>query len=108
MKTMNFEASRWRRSAIDGEALDDNILAQRRRRRRTIIIAAVVVLVAVLAAAFMFGNGETHAAASAQAAQSLQTVPVMVPGSHQVARTITETGNAAERRGEKERVSKRK
>src|SRR3546814_17329782 len=104
MKTMNFEASRWRRSAIDGEALDDNILAQRRRRRRTIIIAAVVVLVAVLAAAFMFGNGEKPAAASAQEAQSLPTVTVMVPGSHQVARTINATGSSAARRVGKEWV----
>ncbi|MGS1016362.1 efflux RND transporter periplasmic adaptor subunit [Allosphingosinicella humi] len=95
---MNFETSRWRRSAIDSDVLDDDGLARRRRRRRALIIGAVVLVLALIGAAFLFGKGEKPAAATAQEAQTLPTVTVIVPGSHQVATTISANGTLAARR----------
>lgn len=95
---MNFETSRWRRGAIDGEVLNDDGVARRRRRRRALIIGAVIVLLAVIGATFLFGKGEETAPATAQEAQALPTVTVIVPGSHQVATTISANGTLAARR----------
>lgn len=97
---MNFETSKWRRQALEGEVLDETVLAQRRKRRR--IIIAVVAALAVAVAAFLIfaGGGEEKAAPAAGGAGAEQapTVTVIVPGREQVARTISATGTLAARR----------
>lgn len=97
MKTMNFETGRWRRSAIGGEVADDQGFA-RGRRRRALIVGAVILVLAVLGAALLFGKSDEPAAATAEGAHTLPTVTVIVPGSHQVATTISANGTLAARR----------
>jgi HlyD family secretion protein len=97
MKTMNFETAKWRRSAIDGEVLDEEILTQRARRKRIIMIVAAVV-VAILIAVVAMGLGGDEPAPKGAEATALPTVSVIVPGRQQVARTITATGSLAARR----------
>jgi HlyD family secretion protein len=98
MKTMNFETARWRRSAIEGEILDEEILAQRRKRRRIILIVAAAVTALVLAVLAMGIGGDKAAAPAAKEAQALPAISVIVPGRQDVARTITANGNLAARR----------
>lgn len=98
MKAMNFESSKWRRNALEGEVLDDVTLA-RRRRRRNIIIAVVAALVLAVAAYFaLAGGSEAPPPGAAEGAESLPSVTVIVPGRQQVARTINATGTLAARR----------
>ena len=97
---MNFETTGWRRSALDGELIGEEILVQR-RKRRNIIIAVFVAAVVLIAAVFAFSKGEEAgpaAAANAKGGESLPTVTVVVPGRQQVARTISATGTIAARR----------
>ena len=91
---MNYE------STISGE---DVVLANDEeaalKRKRILIIAAVVVLAIAGAAAYYFftsgaGDGATAEDEAAQAA----TVTVTIPGTQNVARTITATGTLAARR----------
>lgn len=95
---MNFEATRWRRQAIEDEVLDEDFLA-RRRKRRNIIIAVVVAAALAIAAFLAFsGGGEEAAPGAAKGAEALPSVTVIVPGRQQVARTISATGTLAARR----------
>lgn len=95
---MNFETTGWRRSALEGEVLDETVIAARRKRRRIIIALAVAAVVAV-AAIFAFTGGEEPVAPGAQeGAQSLPAVTVVVPGRQQVSRVISATGTLAARR----------
>lgn len=97
---MNFETSKWRRQALEGEVLDEAYLAKRRKRRR-IIIAAVALLALVIAAFLIFGGSKEEAAPGAAAGQeagSTPSVTVTVPGRDQVAYTISSTGTLAARR----------
>lgn len=95
---MNFETAKWRRSAIEGEVLDEEVLAQRRKRRRTIIIAAAVILLAVIALAFMMSRGEEAAPAAADGAEAAPRVTIVVPGRQTVDKVISATGSLAARR----------
>lgn len=95
---MNFETTGWRRQALEGEVLDETVLAQR-RKRRIIIITAVVAALLIIAAVFAFAGGEEPAAApgAEEGAQSLPSVTVVVPGNQQISRTISATGTLAAR-----------
>ncbi|HVQ08919.1 MAG TPA: efflux RND transporter periplasmic adaptor subunit [Allosphingosinicella sp.] len=104
MKTMNYEASKWSRDAIDDVVVDEEALARRRRQRR-IIIAVVIVLLVAVGAYMAFGRGgggaaEKKAAAAAKGAegQQLPMVTVVVPGRTEVATVISATGSLAARR----------
>jgi HlyD family secretion protein len=100
MKAMNFESTKWRRQALEGEVLDDVTLEQR-RKRRLIIIAVVVGLLLAIGAFFAFSGGSDEKAAAPAApggAAGAPTVTVIVPGRQQVARTISTTGTLAARR----------
>lgn len=95
---MNFESTRWRRDALDGEVLDDATLAQRRKRRR-LIIAVLVAIAAAVALFLTLGSGAEEAAPpAAKGAESAPAVTVIVPGRQQVARTISATGTLGARR----------
>jgi RND family efflux transporter MFP subunit len=95
---MNIETASWRRSAIEGEVLDEVVLAQRRKRRR-VIIALIIALAAAAAAVFAFSRGDEPVAAPAAAdAKAMPAVTVVVPGRQQVARVISATGTLAARR----------
>lgn len=94
---MNFETARWRRSAIEGEVLDEEVLADRGKRRRIIIIAAVSILLAVFAVAFMM-SGDEAAPVDAEGAEAAPRVTVVVPGRQQVDKVINATGSLAARR----------
>jgi RND family efflux transporter MFP subunit len=97
MKTMNFETAKWRRSAIEGEVLDEAILTQRARRKRVIMIVAAVAA-AILIAVVALGLGGDEPAPKATQAQAVPTVSVVVPGRQQVARSVAATGSLAARR----------
>lgn len=102
MKTMNLESTAWRRQALDGEIVDEGVLAARRKRIR--IIAALAVLLVIAVAAFMIlgGGDEKTAAAAADGAPkggaTAPTVTVVVPGRQMVERAISATGTIAARR----------
>jgi RND family efflux transporter MFP subunit len=72
-----------------------------RRKRWAIIGAIVVALAAILIAYMMFGGGEEKPAGAGGAggrSGQIPTVTVIVPGTSQVARTITSSGALAARR----------
>ena len=94
---MNFETAKWRRTAIEGEVLDEEILAQRARRKRMILIA-IAVLAAIVIAVIALGGEDAAAPAGKEGAESAPSVTVVVPGRQQVARTISATGSLAARR----------
>ncbi|HEV2748340.1 MAG TPA: efflux RND transporter periplasmic adaptor subunit [Allosphingosinicella sp.] len=96
---MNFETATWRRTAIEGEALDADILVQRRKRRRIIIALAAALVIAALAIfALSRGDQPVAAPAAGEGAEALPAVTVIVPGRQQVARVISATGTLAARR----------
>lgn len=95
---MNFETAKWRRSAIEGEVLDEEILTERRKRRRMIMIAAAVLLLAVIGIALMMSRGEDPGPATAEGAQAAPRVTVVVPGRQPVDKVISSTGSLAARR----------
>ncbi|PWG03110.1 efflux RND transporter periplasmic adaptor subunit [Sphingosinicella humi] len=96
---MNFETTGWRRQALEGEVLDEVVIAQRRKRRR-IIIAAAIAAILLIAAFFAFAGGEDPATtpAAGEGAEALPSVTVIVPGNEQISRTISATGTLAARR----------
>ncbi|HEV2867644.1 MAG TPA: efflux RND transporter periplasmic adaptor subunit [Allosphingosinicella sp.] len=99
MKAMNFEASKWRRDAIDDVVVDEETLIVRRRRRRNIIIAVVALLALGIAAFLMFaGGGEKAEAPKASEGQSLPAVTFIVPGRQDVPAILSATGSLAARR----------
>ena len=73
---------------------------RRRKRRRLVIILAVVGIIAAIAIAFylMRGGAGEDAGAAAEGARSVPRVSFMVPGSQQVAKTISASGTIAARR----------
>ncbi len=96
---MNFETTGWRRRALEGEVLDEVVLAQRRKRRRIIIGVAVAAVILIAALLAMMGGGEEAATpAAGESAETLPAVTVVVPGSQQISRTISATGTLAARR----------
>lgn len=96
---MNFETAKWRRSAIEGEVLDHEILAQRRKRKRLIMILVAVIAAAAIAVIALSGGEEAPAPGAGKAgAASIPSVTVIVPGRQQVARVISATGSLAARR----------
>ena len=104
MKTMNLEATAWRRDALEGEVLDEEGLARRRRRIRIAVIISALLLVAVVAYLAMSGGDEKGQAAAAGDASkgggaTAPTVSVVVPGRQLVERTISATGTIGARRG---------
>jgi HlyD family secretion protein len=95
MKTMNYEASKWSRDAIDDVVVDEEALARRRKKRR-IIIAVVIVLLVAVVAFMMFGRGGTPApapAAKGAQGQQLPVVTFVVPGREDVPSIISATGS---------------
>lgn len=106
---MNFEAPRWRRSAVDADATSetiviDNATAAKRRKRRNIILGVAALLVILIAAWFAFAGGGGEAAgkdgagAQEKGGASAPSVTVIVPGRQQVDRVISATGTLAARR----------
>jgi len=99
---MNFESAKWRRSALETGALDEETLA--RRRRRNWIIAAIAAVVVLLAVAFFFAGRsgqKTTVAVNAKAGgggEAAAAVSVIVPGRQRIARIISATGQLAARR----------
>jgi HlyD family secretion protein len=105
MDAMNYEASKWRSGALEGNSSDTDVVVVQRRRRRNLIIAvlAVAVLAIALYLAFGRGGGEEKGAkaagpGAAKGAEQAPGVTVIVPGRQQVARTISATGTLAARR----------
>jgi RND family efflux transporter MFP subunit len=100
MKIMNFETAKWRRDAIDGEAIDETTIIIQRRKRRRVIAIALAALAVILIAVFFFSRGEEAAGppANAEGAEALPAVTVTVPGREQIARTVSATGSIAARR----------
>jgi RND family efflux transporter MFP subunit len=105
MKAMNFESSKWRRSAIEGGVVIDGDELDRRRRRRNIILIGAAVLVALIVAFLLFSGGGSGdkkaggpAAAKGGGAEAAPAVTVVVPGKQQVPRIISATGQLAARR----------
>ena len=99
MKVMNYEATKWRREAIDEVVLDEETLAKRRRRKRIIVILAAVAAL-LLVGLFMFGSGGEEAKGPAKGAEggSLPAVTVIVPGRQDIPAIISATGSLAARR----------
>jgi RND family efflux transporter MFP subunit len=105
---MNYEASKWRSGALDGDSVETDVVVVQRRRRRNIIIAVLAVLVLAIALYLVFGRGggeeKTAAkgaagpAAQGKGADQAPGVTVIVPGREQVARTISATGTLGARR----------
>ncbi|HEY0446949.1 MAG TPA: efflux RND transporter periplasmic adaptor subunit [Allosphingosinicella sp.] len=96
---MNFESAKWRRSAIEGEVLDAEILAERARRKRLILIVLAAIAAVVVAVIFLTGGEEAAAPGAGKAgAASAPSVTVIVPGRQQVSRVISATGSLAARR----------
>ncbi len=100
---MNFESSKWRRSALETEVVVDDETAARRRKRRNIIIAVLAVVILAIALFLLFGRGADEkqgapAGAGKAGASPAPAVSVIVPGRQQVARTISATGTLAARR----------
>ena len=97
---MNFETAKWRRDAIDGEAIDETTIIIQRRKRRRVIAIALAALAVILVAVFFFSRGEEAASppANAEGAEALPAVTVTVPGREQIARTVSATGSIAARR----------
>jgi RND family efflux transporter MFP subunit len=103
---MNIETAGWRRGALEGEIVDD-VLVARRKRRNLLIGVLVAVAALALAAYLMLGRGDHQAAAAPPptkaaaggrgGAGALPRVTVVVPGRQQVARTISSTGTLAAR-----------
>jgi RND family efflux transporter MFP subunit len=105
MKAMNFEASKWRKEALETVVVDDAVLARRRRRRMIIAASLVVLLVAVVAVMMMSRGGASDEKGGGAAAatkdgegHSLPAVTVVVPGRQDVAAIMTATGSLAARR----------
>ena len=99
MKVMNYEASKWRREAIDEVVVDEDTLARRQRRKR-IIIALVAAAVIIVAAILLFAPGGEEAKGPAKGAEgrSLPAVTVIVPGRQDIPAVISATGSLAARR----------
>jgi RND family efflux transporter MFP subunit len=100
MKTMNYEASKWSRDAIDDVVVDEEALARRRTKRRIILIV-VLLLVVAIGAYMALGRGGTaapKAAGKGAEGQQLPTVTVVVPGRTEVESVISATGSLAARR----------
>jgi RND family efflux transporter MFP subunit len=99
MKTMNYEASKWSRDAIDDVVVDEEALARRRKKRRIILIVVLLLVVAVGAYMTMGRGGtpEPKAAGKSAEGQQLPTVTVVVPGRTEVESVISATGSLAAR-----------
>lgn len=97
---MNIQSATWQRTAIEGEMLDAELLAQRRKRRRLIIAGVVAALVIAAGLIFYFSREQAVVEAPGEGAgtQSLPTVTVIVPGRQEVSQTISATGTLAARR----------
>ena len=100
---MNLETAGWRRDAIEGEILGEEVLASRRRRRNIIIAVIAALLVVIAAVIAMTGKGEDAPAAAPAGAgkgkrgQTAPSVTVVVPGRQQVAGIVSASGNLAAR-----------
>lgn len=101
---MNLETAGWRRDAIKGGVLSEDVLAKGRRRRIIIAVTAVVAIAVAILLAFMMRGAEPAPAAGAGApgarvkrGGAVPSVTVVVPGRQQVARVITATGSLAAR-----------
>ena len=104
---MNYEASKWRKGALDGDSSETDVIVVQRRRRRSLIIVALALVVLAIALFLLFGRGggdEKDAKAAGPAAgagkgsEGAPGVTVIVPGRQQVSRTISATGTLAARR----------
>jgi RND family efflux transporter MFP subunit len=107
MDAMNYEASKWRKGALDGDSSETDVIVVQRRRRRSLIIVALALVVLAIALFLLFGRGggdEKDAKAAGPAAgagkgsEGAPGVTVIVPGRQQVSRTISATGTLAARR----------
>ena len=79
---------------------DTLVVVDRDRRRRVIALGVGIALVAAILIAvmlFMRGGNETAATGAGRSGQ-VPSVTVMVPGTEQVARTVTASGALAARR----------
>ena len=101
---MNLETTGWRRDAIEGAVLSEDVIARRRRRRLILIVTAVLVVLAAILIAFMSRGGEAAPAGAAGPAEAkgkrggaMPSVTVVVPGRQQVARVVSATGSLAAR-----------
>jgi RND family efflux transporter MFP subunit len=99
---MNLESTAWRRQALEGEVVDEEMLARRRRRIRIAAIVAGILLLLVVAY-LVFGrpaksDSVAGVGAGGAAGQPAPTVTVIVPGRQQVAKVISATGTIAARR----------
>lgn len=102
MTAMEYDSSRWSRSALDEVVVDEAALA-RRRKRRLLIAAALGALVVLVVAFLLMGRGGEQAAAPAPQAGAARggavpAVTVIVPGRQDVAGLISATGTLAARR----------
>jgi RND family efflux transporter MFP subunit len=98
MKAMNFEATKWRRDAIDEVVVDDETLARRRRRRNIIIAVVAVVLLGIAAFMLLGSGGEKAVAPGAGEGEQLPAVTVIVPGRQDIPSVLSATGSLAARR----------
>ncbi|HEY0027723.1 MAG TPA: efflux RND transporter periplasmic adaptor subunit [Allosphingosinicella sp.] len=104
---MNYEASKWRKGALDGDSSETDVIVVQRRRRRNLIIVALALVVLAIALFLLFGRGGGDekdakaagpAAGAGKGAEGAPGVTVIVPGRQQVSRTISATGTLAARR----------
>jgi HlyD family secretion protein len=101
MKTMNYEASKWSRDAIDDVVVDEETLTRRRKKRRIILIVVLVLVAAAIAYMALgrsSGTAPPKAAGKSAEGQQLPVVTVIVPGRTEVASVISATGSLAARR----------
>ena len=99
MKAMNFEASKWRKGAVEDVVVIDDATRARRRRNRNIIIAVAVLLIAAIVAYFMMaGGGGEKAAPAKKEGGATPAVTVIVPGSQDIPAVLSATGSLAARR----------
>ena len=98
---MNLETTAWRRDAVEGEVLSNEVIERRRRRRIIIAAAAVIAVLAAILIAFMGGDEKAAPAGPAAGKRkrggAMPSVTVVVPGRQQVARVISATGSLAPR-----------
>lgn len=98
---MNLETTAWRRDAVEGEVLSNEVIERRRRRRIIIAAAAVIAVLAAILIAFMGGDEKAApagpAAGKGKRGGAMPSVTVVVPGRQQVARVISATGSLAPR-----------
>jgi len=99
MKAMNFEASKWRKGAVEDVVVIDDATRARRRRNRNIIIAVAVLLIAAIVAYFMMaGGGGEKAAPAKKEGGATPAVTVIVPGRQDIPAVLSATGSLAARR----------